>query len=84
MRRKARAMSSVSTLKLGSAGPVDLHTEFRLVELERRIRVYQAQRWRLGTQLLGIFGEHLEVWATDGEVDLKISGADIERREIAC
>jgi hypothetical protein len=69
--------------QVGGAGAIDLHTQLRLVQLECGIGIHDPQFLGSRAQLLSVGRQDFEFGATDDEVDVEISGADVERWHVA-
>src|SRR6185503_10204216 len=61
------------------ARAVNLHAQFRLVELEGGVGVHHANVRRLPAELFGILRQRLQVGPEDREIDFKVRPAEADR-----
>ncbi len=69
--------------EIGGAGAIDARAQLRLVQLQRRLGVDDAEVFGLGRQRLGVLGQLFELGPANREVDLAIAAADVERLQVA-
>ena len=64
--------------EVGGAHPVNLDSQFRLVQLQRCVGVNDTQLRRFLAQGFSILRQRLQISAAQVEVDFKAAAADVE------
>jgi len=76
-------MSCVSTPRYPRRrARIDLHLQLRLVQLQRDVRIDDAELRRAQAQRVAVFGERFQIRAAQREIELGTAAAEVEGLDV--